>query len=230
MNAIRKDETLDNVHSLYVDQWDYEIVIDQKDRNKKFLFKTVKQIYKVLLKVEEDIYKKYSNLKPTLAKNIKFISTKQLEKMYPNLSRKEKEYAICKEFGSVFLFQIGWPLMDGMPHDGRAADYDDWKLNGDILVFDEVIDAPLELSSMGIRVDKDSLLKQLKHKNELDKLNNKYVQDVISGNLPFTIGGGIGQSRLCMFYLKKAHIGEVQASIWPKEQIELAKLNNIKLL
>ncbi len=190
----------------------------------------MKQIYKVLLKVEEDIYKKYPNLKPTLAKNIKFISTKQLEKMYPNLTRKEKEYAICKEFGSVFLFQIGWPLKDGMPHDGRAADYDDWKLNGDILVFDEVIDAPLELSSMGIRVDKDSLLKQLKYKNELDKLNNKYTQDVISGNLPFTIGGGIGQSRICMFYLKKAHIGEVQASLWPKEQTELAKLNNIKLL
>ena len=230
MNAIRKDEKLDNIHSLYVDQWDYEIVIDESDRNKNYLFKTVKKIYKVLLDVEKTIYNKYPNLKPNLAKKIKFISTRELDKMYPNLTRKEKEYEICKEFGSVFIFQIGWPLKDGLPHDGRAADYDDWELNGDILVFDEIIDAPLELSSMGIRVNKDSLLKQLKYKNELDKLKNKYIQDVMSGALPFTIGGGIGQSRLCMYYLKKAHIGEVQASIWPKEQIDLAKSNNIKLL
>lgn len=230
MNAIRKDEKLDNIHSLYVDQWDYEIVIDESDRNKNYLFKTVKKIYKVLLDVEKTIYNKYPNLKPNLAKKIKFISTRELDKMYPNLTRKEKEYEICKEFGSVFIFQIGWPLKDGSPHDGRAADYDDWELNGDILVFDEIIDAPLELSSMGIRVNKDSLLKQLKYKNELDKLKNKYTQDVMSGALPFTIGGGIGQSRLCMYYLKKAHIGEIQASIWPQEQIDLAKSNNIKLL
>ena len=230
MNAIRKDETLDNIHSCYVDQWDWELVIRDEDRTYSFLKKIVKKIYKVMHSLEKAVNKKYPVFATKLPKDIYFISTKDLEKKYPDLSRKERENRIAKEYGAVFLYQIGWHLKDKMSHDGRAADYDDWKLNGDILVWDEVIDHALELSSMGIRVNAESLLKQLKHKNELFKLENPYVKAILNDELPLTIGGGIGQSRLCMFFLEKVHIGEVQSSYWNKNDLEELKKLGIEIL
>ena len=196
MNAIRKDEVMDNLHSIYVDQWDWEKILDESQRTKSFLFKTVSNIYSVIYKVANLSEKKWG-FNYDLPKKIFKISTKQLEKMYPNKTPKEREYLICKEYRAVFIYGIGWPLKNKLPHDGRAADYDDWKLNGDIILFDDAIDAPIELSSMGIRVNKDSLVKQLKYKKELDKLDNPYCQSIINDKLPLTIGGGIGQSRLC---------------------------------
>ena len=216
MNAIRKDETMDNLHSIYVDQWDWEKIIEKEERNKKTLFKVVRDIYSVIYSLKRKCEVKYG-FTYDLNKSIKFISTKQLEKMYPSLTCKEREYAICKQYKAVFIYQIGWPLKDGKPFDNRASDYDDWNLNGDILLFDDVIDAPIEISSMGIRVDEESLIKQIEYKNEQHKLDNEYCSMVINNKLPYTIGGGIGQSRLCMFFLKKKHIGEVQATYWHKE-------------
>ncbi len=230
MNAIRKDEDLDALHSSYVDQWDWEKIIDVKDRNKNYLKKIVKDIYKVIKKVSLIVMKQYENIKLDLPDNIYFITTKELENLYPNNTPKERENLICKEKKAVFLMQIGKKLKNGFPHDGRAADYDDWDLNGDILLYNDVIESAFEISSMGIRVDKDSLLKQLKQKNEMFKLENQYCKDIIEGKLPYTIGGGIGQSRLCMFMLKKAHIGEVQASIWPEGVKEDLAKENIFLL
>ena len=229
MNAIRKDEVMDNLHSIYVDQWDWEMIIDESKRNKSTLFKVVSKIYSVILKVSE-LSEKQWGFDYKLPKKIFKISTKELEKMYPDKSPKEREYLICKEHRAVFIYGIGWPLKNKLPHDGRAADYDDWKLNGDIILFDDAIDASIELSSMGIRVNKDSLVKQLKYKKELDKLDNPYCQSIINNKLPFTIGGGIGQSRLCMYYLQKKHIGEVQSSYWSDEVIIDAEKKDIKLL
>ena len=229
MNAIRKDEVMDNLHSIYVDQWDWEMIIDESKRSKSTLFKVVSKIYSVILKVSE-LSEKQWGFDYKLPKKIFKISTKELEKMYPDKSPKEREYLICKEHRAVFIYGIGWPLKNKLPHDGRAADYDDWKLNGDIILFDDAIDAPIELSSMGIRVNKDSLVKQLKYKKELDKLDNPYCQSIINNKLPFTIGGGIGQSRLCMYYLQKKHIGEVQSSYWSDEVIIDAEKKDIKLL
>ena len=219
MNAIRRDETLDAIHSVYVDQWDWEKIITEKDRKLSYLKKTVKSIYKVVVKVSKAVSAKYPSIKHTLPEDITFISTKQLEEDYPKLTRKERENAVTKKYGAVFIYQIGWPLKDGMAHDGRAADYDDWKLNGDMLLWFDMLNIALEISSMGIRVNRESLVKQLKKKRELSKLDNPYCKDIIDGKLPLTIGGGIGQSRLCMFFLKKAHIGEVQASVWSEECI-----------
>lgn len=216
MNAIRKDEVMDNIHSIYVDQWDWEKIIVLEERNKKTLFKTVKDIYSVIYALKKKCEQKYG-FSYDLGKNIKIISTKELEKLYPNNTNKEREYLICKQYKAVFIYQIGWPLSDGFPFDNRASDYDDWNMNGDILLFDEVIDAPLEISSMGIRVDANSLIKQVHYKNEVSKLNNDYCKSIIKEELPFTIGGGIGQSRLCMYFLKKKHIGEVQATYWNKQ-------------
>lgn len=229
MNAIRKDEVMDNLHSIYVDQWDWEKIILKEERNLKYLFKTVSTIYSVIYKVALLSEKKWG-FAYNLPKKIFKISTKNLEKMYPDKSPKEREYLITKEHQAVFIYQIGWPLKNKLPHDLRAADYDDWKLNGDIILFDETLDAPIELSSMGIRVDEESLVKQLKYKKELDKLSNPYCLDILNKVLPYTIGGGIGQSRLCMYYLKKKHIGEVQASYWPKEYLEELEKQGIKLL
>ena len=229
MNAIRKDENLDFIHSLYVDQWDWEKVIDKENRNFDYLKKTVVKIYKAVYGLEKKVCKKYG-FNSILPKNIYFVSTSKLEQMYPTLSRKERENAICKEKKAVFVYQIGWNLKDGKPHDGRASDYDDWNLNGDILLYYDLYDMALEISSMGIRVDKQSLINQVKHKNEEHKLENDYCKDILSNNLPYTIGGGIGQSRLCMFMLKKAHIGEVQSSLWPESEIKKARKNNIELL
>ena len=230
MNAIRKDEDLDFIHSIYVDQWDWEKVIEEKDRTFKFLKEIVSKIYKAIYKLELSVSKKYPMLKQSLPKNITFVSTSELEEKYPNLTRKEREHAICKEYKAVFLYQIGGALKDGMPHDSRAADYDDWSLNGDILVYYDLYEMALELSSMGIRVNKESLIKQLVVKKEEHKLENDYCKDILDDKLPLTIGGGIGQSRLCMFMLKKAHIGEVQVSIWDEKEVEELKQHNIYLL
>ncbi len=230
MNAIRKDENLDFYHSLYVDQWDWEKVIEEKDRTLSYLKMTVKQIYKAIYCLSKKVNRKYDVFNLSLPKDIYFISTKQLEEKYPNLSRKEREDQICREKKAVFLYQIGWQLNDGMPHDSRASDYDDWNLNGDILLYYDLYDMAFELSSMGIRVDAESLVKQVNHKNEQNKLENDYCKDVINNKLPLTIGGGIGQSRLCMFMLQKAHIGEVQSSIWPDETLRLAKEKGVQFL
>lgn len=230
MNAIRKDENVDFYHSLYVDQWDWEKIIDEKDRTLSYLKYTVKQIYKAIYSLSKKVNKKYPFFNLSMPKDICFISTSELENKYPNLSRKERENQICREKKAVFLYQIGWNLKDGKPHDSRASDYDDWNLNGDILLYYDVYDMAFELSSMGIRVDSESLIKQINHKNEQHKLTNQYCQDVINNKLPLTIGGGIGQSRLCMFMLKKAHIGEVQSSIWPDKELEKLKKLNIELL
>ena len=230
MNAIRRDEDLDAIHSIYVDQWDWEKIITKEDRKISYLKKTVKAIYKVLKKTSTAVNKKYPQIIHNLPDEIKFITTKEAEQMYPTLSRKEREDALAKEFGAVFLMGIGWNLADGKPHDGRAADYDDWKLNGDILLYNDVLGHAFEISSMGIRVDATALEKQLKKKNELYKLSNPYCQSVVTGELPLTIGGGIGQSRLCMYFLNKAHIGEVQASVWSDEDIINLKNKGINLL
>ena len=230
MNAIRPFEELDNIHSLYVDQWDWEKIITEQERTYDFLKETVEKIYEALLATEKVLIEAYPILSHNLPKEIKFISTSELEAKYPDLSRKERENAIAKEYKAVFIHQIGWPLKDGKPHDGRAADYDDWHLNGDILLWYEPLEIGLEVSSMGIRVNKQSLVKQLEYKNENHKLNFDYHQDILNDVLPLTIGGGIGQSRMCMYMLKKAHIGEVQSSTWSKEDIQLFKENNIHLL
>lgn len=230
MNAIRRDETLDAIHSVYVDQWDWEKIISVNDRKLSYLKSTVRKIYKSLYKVSQMVTKKYPTIVHNLPKDITFISTKELERDYGNLNRKERENAVAKKYGAVFIYQIGWNLSDGMPHDGRAADYDDWNLNGDLLVWYDVINSALELSSMGIRVDEKSLVKQLKKKKETSKLENPYCKAVLNGELPLTMGGGIGQSRLCMYLLKKAHIGEVQASIWDEEDLKLKAKQGLYLL
>lgn len=233
MNAIRRDETLDNIHSIYVDQWDWEMVISEQDRCQEFLIYTVNKIYSVLQEIEYLMHKRYPQLEndeDRLPHAIYFITSQELEDKYPDLSPKEREKAITKEHKAVFISQIGWPLKSGQPHDGRAPDYDDWYLNGDILVWFPLLDCALELSSMGIRVNQDSLQKQLKAANATNREKLPYHQDVLNNVLPLTIGGGIGQSRLCMYFLKKAHIGEVQASLWSNQTKEACKKNHIHLL
>lgn len=219
MNAIRRDEDLDALHSVYVDQWDWEKIITPTDRKLSYLKKTVKAIYKALIKLSVAVNKKYPQISHKLPKEITFISTKELESKYPDLTRKQREHTAAKEYGAIFLYQIGWPIKDGKPHDGRAADYDDWKLNGDIILWYDVLNIGMEISSMGIRVDEKSLVKQLKKKGELHKLENPYCKGIIDKTLPLTIGGGIGQSRLCMYFLNKAHIGEVQSSVWSEQSL-----------
>lgn len=230
MNAIRRDETCDNIHSLYVDQWDWEKVIDAGDRTVDYLKDTVKRIYAAILLTADFVERKYPQLDNYLPRDVHFITTQELLDKYPNLSAKERENAIAKEYGAVFLMQIGGKLSNGEKHDGRAPDYDDWTLNGDLLVYNRVLDSALELSSMGIRVDKDSLLNQLTAETKLDRLELPFHKSLVNGELPLTIGGGIGQSRLCMQLLQKAHIGEVHASVWPTQEIENCKKQNIELL
>ncbi len=230
MNAIRRFEELDNLHSLYVDQWDWERRLTLEQRNVRTLKSVVKKIYKAFIKTYNKLIKQFPVLENNFSKEVTFITTKELEKLYPNLSRKDRENEICKKYGTVFLMQIGNKLKDGMPHDARAADYDDWKLNGDILLWYEPLQIAFELSSMGIRVNKDSLVKQLKAKKEEYKLEMPYHQSILNETLPLSIGGGIGQSRLCMFLLKKVHIGEVQSSYWPEEDIKEFKKYNVNLL
>ncbi|MDZ7332397.1 MAG: aspartate--ammonia ligase [candidate division KSB1 bacterium] len=239
MNAIRPDEILDNLHSLYVDQWDWELVISPAQRNLDFLKRIVRKIYEVIKRTEKYVAQQYSAIKPILAEDITFIHSEELLDQYPALSPAERERAICKKYGSVFLIGIGAKLKNGQPHDGRAPDYDDWStptsngyhgLNGDILVYYPLLDMAYELSSMGIRVDPEGLERQLQLTNSLDRKSLMFHRRLLSGELPLSIGGGIGQSRLCMFYLRKAHIGEIQAGIWPDEMIQLCRQHNIVLL
>jgi aspartate--ammonia ligase len=238
MNAIRPDEELDNLHSLYVDQWDWERVISKEERNLKFLQTTVNKIYQVMKKTEHFIHAHYPEIKPALPEEIVFIHSEELEEEYPELTPRKREDAICKEYGAVFILGIGASLKNGQPHDGRAPDYDDWTtltergsgLNGDIIVWYPEVKTAFELSSMGIRVDQQALEKQLEITGTTERKELFFHQKLLNGELPLSIGGGIGQSRLCMFYLKKAHIGEVQSSIWPDKMLEECQKNNIFLL
>ncbi len=230
MNAVRRDEELDNIHSLFVDQWDWEKVIDEKDRNIDYLKGVVTTIYQTLTDTEKYIAADYNFIHKTLSDEIFFITSQELEDMYPSLTSKEREERIVKEKGSVFLMQIGGVLRSGKIHDGRAPDYDDWMLNGDILVYNPIMDTSLELSSMGIRVDKAAMLQQLEVRNCMERTKLPFHKALLAGELPFTIGGGIGQSRMCMLFLRKAHIGEVQASLWPKDMVAECEANGIHLL
>ncbi|HHT87499.1 MAG TPA: aspartate--ammonia ligase [Clostridiales bacterium] len=230
MNAIRRDEDTDNIHSLYVDQWDWELIINKSDRNEETLRKTVKLVYNALKNTEKYIAGKYSYVGEILPEEIYFITSQELEDRYPNLTPKDREHEIAKEMGAVFIMQIGGTLASGEPHDGRAPDYDDWKLNGDIIVYYPLLDIALELSSMGIRVDEVSLREQLMISGCMDRAELPFQKALLNKELPYTVGGGIGQSRICMFYLRKAHIGEVQASVWPDSVVEMAEKYNIPLL
>ena len=230
MNAIRRDEELDNIHSLYVDQWDWEKVISSKDRTIDYLERTVKEIYKTILSLESFMSYSYEYIHPILPNHITFIDSEQLLQMYPDKSPKEREYMIAKEKKAVFIERIGGKLSDGREHALRSPDYDDWNLNGDILVYYPVLDIAFELSSMGIRVDASSLRRQLQLSHKEERMNLPFQKAVLEGKLPLTIGGGIGQSRLCMFLLRKAHIGEIQCSLWPEEMREECKKDNIFLL
>ena len=230
MNAIRRDEDLDNIHSIYVDQWDWEKVIKKDDRTIEYLEKTVRKIYSGLLKLERFLALKYDFIKEELPEEITFITSDELLKLYPDKSPKEREYLFVKEKKAVFIEKIGGKLKDGKPHDLRSPDYDDWNLNGDLFVYYPLLDIALELSSMGIRVDKEALLTQLEKTNLLERAKLPFHQDIINEKLPYTIGGGIGQSRLCMFFLKKAHIGEVQCSLWDDETIKICNENDVFLL
>jgi aspartate--ammonia ligase len=239
MNAIRPDEELDNLHSLYVDQWDWERHINPEDRNINFLKKVVKGIYSVMLKTEYVVYENYPEIKPVLPSEITFISSSELLKKYPNKTAKEREDAAAKEFGAVFVMGIGGQLADGKKHDGRAPDYDDWStpneegfngLNGDIILWNPILGRSFEISSMGIRVNKAALEKQLEIENQLERKKLYFHKRLLDGTLPESIGGGIGQSRLCMFFLRKAHIGEIQSSLWSDEMRKECAEANIPLI
>ena len=230
MNAIRRDEDIDNLHSIYVDQWDWEKSIIKDQRNLDTLRETVRHIYNVLKDTELAVYRRYFQMKPILPNDIFFITTQELEDRYPDLSPKEREDAICLEKKAVFIMKIGDLLKSGIKHDGRAPDYDDWSLNGDIVVYNPILGRSFELSSMGIRVDEIALDEQLTKANANDRRSLPFHKDLLEGRLPYSMGGGIGQSRLCMFFLKKAHIGEVQASVWSDELDEACMKARIKLL
>lgn len=231
MNAIRRDEITDNIHSIFVDQWDWEKIIRREDRNIEFLKDTVRRVYKCLCKTEQFMAIEYDYIDLILPKDIFFITTSELEQMFPDKTPKEREYLITKEKRAVCILQIGDKLEgSGEPHDGRAPDYDDWALNADIIVYYPVLDIALELSSMGIRVDKDALLSQLEKAGCPERAKLPFQKAIINEELPYTIGGGIGQSRICMFFLRKAHIGEVQSSLWPEETVKACKEAGIALL
>ena len=230
MSAIRRDEESDNIHSIYVDQWDWEKVITKETRNLETLKETVRTVYKVLRKTEKFMAIHYDYIEEILPHDIFFITTAELEEMFPDYTPKEREYYITKAKGAVCIMQIGDVLENGEPHDGRAPDYDDWSMNADIVVYYPVLDIALELSSMGIRVDKNSLLSQLDKAGCPERAKLPFHQAVINGELPLTIGGGIGQSRICMFFLRKAHIGEVQCSLWPDEVMQEAEKKGLQLL
>lgn len=230
MSAIRRDEETDNIHSIYVDQWDWEKIIDKSERNEKTLQETVFRIYMAIKQTEYYMCGKYHFMDPFLPNEITFVTTQELEDRFPDKTPKERENLITREKGAVFLSKIGGALKSGERHDGRAPDYDDWELNGDILVYYPVLDMALELSSMGIRVDEKSLASQLKIAGCEDRAKLPFQKDVLECNLPYTIGGGIGQSRICMFFLQRAHIGEVQSSIWPDEVYTYAKEHGVNIL
>ena len=230
MNAIRRDEVADNIHSIFVDQWDWEKIILKEQRNKDTLKEVVRKVYKAIKKTEKYMSIRYDYIEEILPKDIFFITSEELAEMYPGYTPKEREDKIAKLKGAVFIMGIGHEMSNGERHDGRAPDYDDWNLNGDIIVWYPLLNRALELSSMGIRVDKETLINQLKISGCEERAELPFQNAVISGQLPYTIGGGIGQSRLCMFYLRKAHIGEVQCSIWPDDMREEAEYRGIKLL
>jgi aspartate--ammonia ligase len=239
MNAIRADEELDNTHSLYVDQWDWERVMRKEDRNVKFLKKIVRKIYSAILRTEFYICETYPQLKPFLPEDVYFIHSQELLQLYPDLTEKEREDAICEKYGTVFIMGIGGNLSNGKPHDQRAPDYDDWSteneegyrgLNGDLLIWYPVLGRSIELSSMGIRVDKDALEHQLALQGKNERKSLYFHRRLLEGSLPLTIGGGIGQSRLCMVLLHKAHIGETQSSIWPDEMRKECKALGMNLI
>ncbi|WP_026516441.1 aspartate--ammonia ligase [Butyrivibrio sp. MC2021] len=230
MNAVRRDEIPDNIHSIFVDQWDWEKVINKEDRNIDFLKDTVRDVYKVLRKTEKFMSIQYDYIEEILPDDIFFITTQELEDMFPDNTPKEREYYISKAKGAVCIMQIGDELASGDKHDGRAPDYDDWQLNADIIVYYPVLDIALELSSMGIRVDEKSLKSQLEKAGCTERAELPFQKAILNKELPYTIGGGIGQSRICMFFLRKAHIGEVQCSIWPEDMVAECDKNGIHLL
>ncbi|MDD3204839.1 MAG: aspartate--ammonia ligase [Lachnospiraceae bacterium] len=230
MNAVRRDEETDNIHSIFVDQWDWEKVITKESRTMETLQDTVKSVYEALRVTEKYIANRYKYVDCFLPEEITFITSQELEDRYPDLTPKDREYKIAKLKGAVFIMQIGGALKSGEKHDGRAPDYDDWKLNGDIIVYYPVLDIALELSSMGIRVDEDSLKEQLKIAGCQERAEMPFQKALLNKELPYTIGGGIGQSRICMFFLRKAHLGEVQASVWPEEDLTYAKENGVNIL
>ena len=230
MNAIRRDDDISNTHSIFVDQWDWEKVITKDDRNIEFLKKTVTSIVKAIAYTSRKVCLRHQGLDANICEEPFFITAQELYDMYPDLSTKEREKAICKEHKTVFIMQIGGKMSNGEPHDGRAPDYDDWTLNGDLLFWNDVLDDALEISSMGIRVDSEALRKQLTEKDALDRYNYDYHRMIDENILPLTIGGGIGQSRLCMLLLSKAHVGEVQASVWPGEMVKECTEKGIELL
>ena len=230
MNAIRRDEDLDNLHSVYVDQWDWEKVITKEQRNEEYLKETVRTIAKVLKHLEHEVWYKYPDAVYKLPYDVFFITSEELRQMYPDRTPKERENLICKEHGCVFIMKIGDKLGDGKPHDGRAPDYDDWDLNGDLLYWFEPLDMAMEISSMGIRVSEESLHQQLLKAGQLEKESLPYHRGILDKKFPYTIGGGIGQSRVCMLLLGRAHVGEVQASYWPEEMRKKCAENRMYLL
>jgi len=230
MSAIRRDEDTDNVHSIYVDQWDWEKVISKEERNMETLQYTVRKVFSALKETEEYMARRYNYIEPLLPDDISFITSQELETLYPGLSPKERENKIARERQAVFISQIGKTLASGQKHDGRAPDYDDWELNGDIIVYYPVLGSALELSSMGIRVDRDSLLSQLEKAGCPERAELPFQKAVLNDEVPLTVGGGIGQSRICMFFLRKAHIGEVQSSMWPEEITKEALAHGMQLL
>jgi len=220
MNAIRCDETLDNIHSIYVDQWDWEKVILREERTIDHLKSTVNKIYEAFLETEKFVDSKFVQFEAKLPKEITFIMSQELADLYPELSAKDREAAFVREKGAIFIMQIGDKLKNGERHDGRAPDYDDWSLNGDLILYHASLDIAFEVSSMGIRVDAEAMDRQLIEANADDRRVSPYHQDVLNNRLPFTIGGGIGQSRICMYFMDKVHIGEVQASVWEDGMVE----------
>ncbi len=230
MNAIRRDDALDKYHSIYVDQWDWEMVISPGHRTTDFLKMVVTRIVGAIADTLEETKRQFPQITLTLRREVKFITAQQALDFYPDLTSRERERALVKQYGTVFLMGIGGALSDGKPHDGRAPDYDDWQLNGDILFYDEVNDDCVEISSMGVRVDGESLLRQLQIAGATDRLAYDYHKRVISNELPLSIGGGIGQSRLCMLLLQKAHIGEVQVGVWPERERSACESKGIILL
>ncbi len=230
MNAIRRDETTDNLHSLYVDQWDWERVITTADRNVDFLKKIVKGIYSCFFRTQNHLHRYYPFLERKLPEDLFFVTSQELEDLYPELSPRERENRVCREKKAVFIIGIGEKLRSGIPHDGRAPDYDDWALNGDIIFWYPLLDQAFEVSSMGIRVDPISMKIQLEKAGAASRMSFPFHRNVTDGSLPLSVGGGIGQSRICMFFLDKAHIGEVQSSVWPESMVRQCRASGIRLL
>ena len=230
MNAIRRDEELDNLHSVYVDQWDWEKVITKEQRCEEYLRETVEIIYNSVKNLGDYVNRLYRNIHTELPNEIFFVTTQELEDMYPDMTPKEREDAVTKEHRAVFIMKIGGRLASGEKHDGRSPDYDDWELNGDIILWNDILNRAFEISSMGIRVDAAAMERQLRAEGCPERAELEFHKAILQDKLPYTVGGGIGQSRLCMFFLRKAHIGEVQASVWPADMVKTCKENNIELL